>query len=190
MRGLRIVLSAGVLIKVIEPALRRQFHAPVNAECLCIHVRKTTVRRHPFQQAQSNLQQLLRRFGLQAFVFQVLRRRKSVSSDSAPGRRSDPKTIECVYATTYATDCGARRNRERTYLDLKFLVNLHDLAKDCDVLHEACEFPTVTDTLEQSRLFGRLLLGGRHNLRARALSRSHGGGTEASKGRGCSRMGW
>lgn len=87
----------------------------------------------------------------------------------------------------------ASRTSKRTYLDLKFFVNLHDLAENGDVLHEACELPGVTDVLEQASLLSRLLFGGRNGLGAGALSRSHCGGTEAVKAgrvKGGSAKGW
>lgn len=72
-RRLRIVLASSVLVKVLETALHRQFKAPCGMRRIAsLNVRQSAMRRDPFQQAQSNLKQLVRRFRLQAFVFQVL----------------------------------------------------------------------------------------------------------------------
>jgi hypothetical protein len=65
-----------------------------------------------------------------------------------------------------------------TYLDSKILVNLHNLSKDVNVLHDICKFPAAPNALQQSRFLGGLSLRGIDRLGAAALSRSHrGGGT-------------
>ena len=72
MRRFRIVLASGVLVKVLEPALRCQSRSSSLSAIPLYNIRQAAMRRDPFQQAQSDLEQFVRRLRLQAFVFQVL----------------------------------------------------------------------------------------------------------------------
>lgn len=73
-----------------------------------------------------------------------------------------------------------------TYLDIEILVDLKNLPKDVDILHEIGKLPAVPQALQQTWLFG-LLLGCILDFGVGTLSRYHGGGSKAS---GAAAQGW
>lgn len=119
--------------------------------------------RHPFEQAKTDLQQLLRRTSLEAFVLQILSKKFAIShwNKRAPFQPAgNPSSID-----------------RSTYIDLKILVYLHELPEDGNKLHEVRELPAIPEPMEQARLL-RLGWGrrGRVDIGAGTLSRDHIGG--------------
>lgn len=133
--------------------------------------RETAMRRDPFEQAQSDSHEFFRRAGLEAFIFQVLCEESAGTLAIYPTRQILPKIV--------GHGVSAQKKRD-TYIYTKILVNLHELPKDSDVLHETGKLPTVTQSVQQAGLF-RGLLGGSVHLGAGALSRYHGGGSKPFK---------
>ena len=74
------------------------------------------------------------------------------------------------------------------YLNIKVLVNLHNLPECENILHQIRKLPAVSQTLEQVRFLGSLL-GGSLHLGVGALSRYHRG-DKTQWGRGGRAGGW
>lgn len=79
---------------------------------------------------------------------------------------------------------GLVSSGKNTHLDIEILVDLENLAKSVDELHEIGKLPAIPQALEQARLLGLLLLGRGLHLGVGAFSRYHGGGRETVRRRG------
>lgn len=76
---------------------------------------------------------------------------------------------------------GPSEDSNRTYLDFKLVIDLHDSSKDGDVLHKTGKLPAIPNALEKPKFLRRLFLSGSDRLRAAALSRYHCGGMRPSR---------